>query len=66
MLAKLRTYALAGIDAVDVEVEVDVSPGITKTLIVGLPEAAVRESIHRIDRALCNLGYWLVLAPFVP
>lgn len=57
MLAKLRTYALAGIDAVDVEVEVDVSPGITKTLIVGLPEAAVRESIHRIERALCNLGY---------
>ncbi len=57
MLAKLCTYAIAGIDAVDVEVEVDVSPGITKTLIVGLPEAAVRESIHRIERALCNLGY---------
>src|SRR5439155_7616096 len=25
----------------------------------GLPEAAVRESIHRIERALCNLGYQL-------
>lgn len=57
MLAKLRTYALLGIDAVPVEVEVDVSGGQTKTLIVGLPEAAVRESVHRIERALFNLGY---------
>lgn len=57
MLAKLGTFALSGIDAVDVEVEVDVSPGQTKTLLVGLPEAAVRESVHRIERALFNLGY---------
>ena len=28
-----------------------------KTVLVGLPEVAVRESIHRIERALCNLGY---------
>jgi magnesium chelatase family protein len=57
MLAKLRTYALAGIDAVPVEVEVDVSAGLVKTVLVGLPEMAVRESIHRIERALANLGY---------
>src|SRR6266849_2003403 len=58
MLAKLRTYALLGIEAVPVEVEVDVSAGaIPKTILVGLPEAAVKESTHRIERALANLGY---------
>src|ERR1700746_814118 len=57
MLAKLNTFALVGIDAVPVEVEVDASAGLPKTILVGLPEAAVRESIHRIERALVNLGY---------
>jgi len=57
MLAKLRTYALVGIDAVAVETEVDAAGGTPKTILVGLPEMAVRESIHRIERALVNLGY---------
>lgn len=58
MLAKLRTFTLLGIDALPVEVEVDVSAGaLPKTVLVGLPEAAVRESIHRIERALVNSGY---------
>jgi magnesium chelatase family protein len=60
MLARLRTFALVGIDAVPVEVEVDTAPAsLPKTVIVGLPELAVRESIHRIERALVNLGYRL-------
>jgi magnesium chelatase family protein len=57
MLAKLSAFALVGIDAAPVEVEVDVSPGLPKTVLVGLPELAVRESIHRIERALANLGF---------
>jgi magnesium chelatase family protein len=57
MLAKLNTFALVGIDAVAVEVEVDASAGFVKTVLVGLPEMAVKESIHRIERALANLGY---------
>ncbi len=57
MLAKLNTFALVGIDAVPVEAEVDVSAGLPKTVLVGLPETAVRESVHRIERALVNLGY---------
>jgi magnesium chelatase family protein len=56
-LAKLNTFALVGIDAVPVVAEVDVSVGLPKTVLVGLPEAAVRESVHRIERALVNLGY---------
>src|SRR5207253_2823207 len=47
MLAKLNTFALVGIDAVPVEVEVDVSGGTAKTVIVGLPEMGVRESVFR-------------------
>jgi magnesium chelatase family protein len=57
MLAKLKTFALVGIDAVPVEVEVDAAAGLPKTVLVGLPEMAVKESIHRIERALANLGY---------
>jgi magnesium chelatase family protein len=57
MLAKLNTFALVGIDAVPVEVEVDAAAGLPKTVLVGLPELAVKESVHRIERALANLGY---------
>src|SRR5919201_2190453 len=57
MLAKLQAFALVGIDAVPVEIEVDAAAGLPKTILVGLPELAVRESIHRIERALANLGY---------
>jgi hypothetical protein len=34
MLAKLNTFALLGIDAVAVEVEVDAAPGLPKTVLV--------------------------------
>ena len=58
MLARLTTYSLLGIDAAPVDVEVDISPGaMPKTILVGLAEAAVRESTHRIERALVNSGY---------
>ena len=60
MLAKLHTFSLLGIDALPVEVEVDVSPAaLPKTVLVGLPEQAVKESIHRIERALVNSGFVL-------
>ncbi len=58
MLAKLKTFTLLGIDALAVEVEVDISPGaMPKTILVGLPEQAVRESTHRVERALVNSGF---------
>ena len=58
MLAKLHTFSLLGIDALPVEVEVDVSPGaLPKTLLVGMPEQAVKESTHRIERAMVNSGF---------
>ena len=58
MLAKLHTFSLLGIEALPVEVEVDVSDGaLPKTVLVGLPEAAVKESTHRVERALVNSGF---------
>ena len=45
MLARLHSVALAGIEGTICEVEVDVGRGgFDKTLIVGLPDAAVKES----------------------
>ena len=58
VLAKLKTFSLLGIDARPVEVEVDASPAaMPKTVLVGLPEAAVKESTHRVERALVNSGF---------
>src|SRR3954452_22100964 len=58
MLSKLSSYTLIGIDAAPVEVEVDVSPAsMPKTVLVGLAETAVRESKHRVERAIVNSGY---------
>ncbi len=58
MLAKLNTLSLLGIDASLVEVEVDVSSApLPKTMLVGLPEQAVKESIHRVERAIVNSGF---------
>jgi magnesium chelatase family protein len=58
MLAKLSSYTLVGIDAEPVEVEVDVSRSTApKIVLVGLAEAAVRESTHRVERAIVNSGY---------
>ncbi|MHC4403407.1 MAG: YifB family Mg chelatase-like AAA ATPase [Planctomycetota bacterium] len=58
MLAKLKTFSLLGIEAIPVEVEVDVAPsGLPKTVLVGLPEAAVKESTHRVERAIVNSGF---------
>jgi magnesium chelatase family protein len=58
MLSKLASYTLVGIDATPVEVEVDVSfSSAPKTVLVGLAETAVKESTHRVERAIVNSGY---------
>jgi magnesium chelatase family protein len=58
MLGKLASYTLVGIEATPVEVEVDVSyANMPKTVLVGLAEAAVKESTHRVERAIVNSGY---------
>ena len=57
MLARVRSGALRGIDALVVDVEVDVSSGLPHTTTVGLPDGAVREGTERIRAALRNCGF---------
>jgi magnesium chelatase family protein len=58
MLAKLHSVTLVGIDGIVCEVEVDVARGgFEKPLIVGLPDAAVKESSERVKSAIVNSGY---------
>lgn len=58
MVSRFHSTAFSGIDAVPVEVEVDVSTkGFAGTMVVGLPDTAVKESIERVRSALQNAGY---------
>ncbi len=57
MLFKSSSSALLGIDAYVVEVEVDISAGLPNFIIVGLPDASIRESKERVKAALKNCGY---------
>ena len=57
MLAKVCSAALNGIEAFPVEVEVNAGWGDTLIVIVGLPDAAVKESRERIKAALKNCGF---------
>lgn len=57
MIAKTYTCSLLGIDAILVEVEVDLSPGLPAFATVGLPDSIVRESKDRVKTALQNSGY---------
>ena len=58
MLARLHSVTLEGIEGIICEVEVDSSRGgFEKSLIVGLPDAAVKESIERVRSAITNSGY---------
>jgi magnesium chelatase family protein len=58
MLAKVHSFVLIGIDPLLCEIEVDVrSRGMDKTTVVGLAQAAVKESIERVRRAIINSGF---------
>lgn len=58
MLAKVNSSAVVGLDAVPVEVEVDIaSQGLPSFTIVGLPDKAVEEAKERVRSALKNSGF---------
>ena len=57
MLARVLSAAVNGIEAYPVEVEVNSGRGDTKIVIVGLPDAAVKESRNRVTTALTNSGF---------
>ena len=57
MIARVQTSAVLGIDALPIEVEVDVANGLPSFGIVGLPDTACRESQDRVRSAIRNAGY---------
>jgi magnesium chelatase family protein len=61
MVARVRTVAFHGVDVVDVEAQVTLTPGIPAFAVVGLPDKAVAESRERVRGALAALG--LALPP---
>src|SRR5436309_5818844 len=56
MLASVATFALEGVDSREVTVEVDLRRGLPAFTVVGLPDAAVRESRERVRAAMLNSG----------
>ena len=56
MIARISSFAFSGIEAVPVEVQVQLSPGLPAFLVVGLPDKAVGESRERVRAALTAMG----------
>ena len=57
MLSRVLSAVILGIDAYQVEVEVDIALGLPAFSTVGLPEGAVKESKDRVRAAIKNAGY---------
>ena len=57
MLAKLTSAAVHGVEAIEVAIEVHATLGLKKTVIVGLPDTAVKEAGERVQAALRNSGF---------
>ena len=60
-IARVQSFAFAGIEAVPVEVQVQISNGLPAFLIVGLADKAVGEARERVRAALTAMG--LALPP---
>ena len=58
VLAKVLSCAVIGLDAELVQVEVDIATGLERMTLVGLPDAAVRESSERVRAAITNSGFF--------
>lgn len=56
MVSKVKTFSFVGIDVVEVDVQVKISPGMPGITIVGLPDKAVGESRERVRLAISSIG----------
>ncbi len=56
MLTRVFSAAVQGVEAIEVEVEVNTGAGNPVVIVVGLPDAAVRESKDRVTTAIANSG----------
>jgi magnesium chelatase family protein len=56
MVARVKTVTFQGIDVLEVDVQVQVTPGVVTFLVVGLADKAVAESRERVRGALAAIG----------
>ncbi|KXB64989.1 Mg chelatase-like protein [Aedoeadaptatus coxii] len=56
MYARVKTCSLEGLEGFVVEVECDLGRGLPRFLMVGLPDAQIRESGERVHSAIKNIG----------
>jgi magnesium chelatase family protein len=54
MLARVRAGSIVGLDCFPVEVECDLRPALPKFVLVGLPDASLKESQERVESAIKN------------
>ncbi|MBI3963740.1 MAG: YifB family Mg chelatase-like AAA ATPase [Candidatus Kerfeldbacteria bacterium] len=57
MPSRVQTYAVVGLRAIPVDVEVDIANGLPNVFVVGLPDASVQEAKERVRAAVRNSGY---------
>lgn len=57
VLSTVYSAAIYGVDAYPVEIEVNAGDGDPQVVIVGLPDAAVKESKDRVRTAILNSGF---------
>ena len=57
MLAKIKSFTLLGIEALPIEIEVDIAQGLPAITLVGMADTCIRESKERIKAALKNSGF---------
>lgn len=57
MITRIFSAAVVGIEATEIEIEVNTGPGEPSIIVVGLPDTAVKESKDRVIAALSNSGY---------
>lgn len=65
MFAKINSMGLCGLDAFSIQAELDLSQGLPRFDMVGLPDAAVKESRDRVRAAVKNCGYRFPLGRIV-
>src|ERR1700742_2611536 len=57
MLTRVFSAAIQGVNALEVEIEVNRGTGVPQIVVVGLPDTAVKESRDRVTTAITNSGY---------
>jgi magnesium chelatase family protein len=65
MISKIKSATLIGINALEINIEIDSKRGLPQEIIVGLPDAVIKESKARIKTAIKNSGFEYALRQYI-